>query len=428
MYFKDSSPLRVATRDKATRRAKITAIACAQLLLAPLATSAEIPLEQAIAQAVATAQISELQDATRRETKSYRQTASALPNPSLFYERETLNSSGTGPDSRETTLGIAAPLDFIWKRGARVEAAEFRGEFATLQIEDQQRHLTREVASLFAAHAANLLESERHESAHVALDRAKAVAKASVEAGDAPPTLLQRVDLAIARHAFEETRIQTELLAIETRFSALLADREAVPDSKGLTLSSTPFGNVSQAEQSALENRPDLKAAQALFAWKRSEQKAARREGFPDVSLEAAQKEDNSGRDGVFLGLSVELPIFERNQGASNIAQAETMRAEVQQAQARRLVQGEARAAFIRWQKLQENWTNLNQGDKATRNAEALLAATEASFEAGESSLLEYLDTVEAYLETAEQEIELQKALRLASIELAHVTATPIKN
>lgn len=428
MHFNNFLSLRVPTGYSATSRANLAVIACAQLLLVPLAPAADVPLKAAIGRAAEAAQIGELQNATRRETESYRQAASALPNPSLFYERETLNGSGPSSDSRETTFGLAAPLDFIWKRGTRIETAELRGEFAILQIEEQRRQLTREVGILFAQHSANLLESQRHEAAHVALDRAKAVAQASVDTGDAPPTLLQRVDLAISRHAFEENRIQTELLAIQTRFATLLADDTAEPDAASLVTQAPSFTSSSQAKQAALENRPDLKAAAALFAWKRSERKAVRREGLPEVSLEAAQREDNIGRDGVFLGLSVELPIFERNQAAANIAQAESVRAEIGHAQARRLIEGEARSAFLRWQKLDENWRHLNANIPASQNAEALLTATEASFEAGESSLLEYLDTVEAYLEAAEREIELQKALRLAAIELAYVTGTSFQN
>ena len=43
-------------------------------------------------------------------------------------------------------------------------------------------------------------------------------------------------------------------------------------------------------------------------------------------------------------------------------------------------------------------------------------------------SLLEYLDTVEAYLEAAEHEIDLARDLPLAGIELACVTATSIQS
>lgn len=413
-------------KNRSKRRAKLATFACAQLLLSPLANAEEIPLDRAIDQAIETAQIDALSDAARRETRSYRQAAAALPNPSLFYERETLDGSGTNSDSRETTFGLAAPLDFIWKRASRVEAAELRGELAQLQVENQRRELAREVATLFVAHEANQLETERHEAVHDALDRAKAVATASVATGDAPPTLLQRVELAIARHAFEENRLQSDRLAIRSQFTALLDDPAASPSLGSIAALGSAIASESQAKETALQNRPDLRAAQALVGWKQAEQKAARRERLPDVSVQAAQKEDNIGRDGVYLGLSVELPIFDRNQGASNIAAAESLRAEVAYRQIQRKVEAEASAAYLQWKALDDNWRRRAETLSVTRNAEALLVAGEASFEAGESSLLEYLDTVEAYLEAAEHEIDLQRDLRLAAIELASVTATSL--
>ena len=426
MLSQYTSPHRAFCRNRTARRAKILLIASSPFWLLDSGHSVDIPLDAAIDQAIEATQIQVLDEAARNESASYRKAASALPNPSLFYHRETLDGSPSVADSRETTFGIAAPLDFIWKRSAHIEAAELRGEVAILQSEERRRQIAREVAMLFADHAANLLERERHESAHVALDRVKDVAQATIEAGDAPPTLMQRVKVAIARHAFEENRIQSELLRIQTHLAALLSDRqEAIPTAEP-KIDAPSLKDEYAATQAALEKRPDLKAAKAVYGWKQAETAAAKREGLPDVNLEAGNKEDNAGREGVFLGLSVELPIFDKNRTATAIANAESLRAEVAYAQARRLVEGEARAAFLRWQQLKNNWDALNATKPASEQAAMLLEATAASFEAGEASLLEYLDTVEAYLEAAENEIELHKQLRLAAIELAHATATPI--
>ena len=387
-----------------------------------------LQLGEAIGLAASAAQINELSESIQQESESYLQSATALPNPSFFYERETLNGGRSLLDSREETIGLAAPLDFIWKRGSRIEAADKRGQFSILQIDEQRRQISREIAVLFVEFDANRLETDRHEAVHEALDRAKSVAQASVNAGDAAPTLLQRVDLAIARHAFEESHLQTDRLAIIGRFAALVARNEAVPDTTYLPLETLDLQSEFQAIEAARLNRPDLRAAEELLGWKQAEQEVMRKEGLPEVSLEAARKEDNAGRDGLFFGLAIELPIFEKNQAATGLATARSRQAEIAYHQARRTVDAEARSSFIRWQKLHESWLSFSTGLRVTRNAELLLNSAETSFEAGEYSLLEYLDAVESYLEAAEQEIDLQKALRLATIELAHVTATPIEN
>jgi outer membrane protein, heavy metal efflux system len=427
MYI-DFFPFCISALFNNVRRARTLFFITGTTILSASSTLAEtIRLNAAINRAFEAAQISELNESVRQETESYREAATALPNPSLFYERESLEGGPMVQDSRERTIGLSAPLDFIWKRGSRIEAAGQRGKVSLLQFEEQRRQLSREVAVLFVEFDANRLRSERHEAVHVVLDRAKFVAQASVTTGDAAPTLLQRVDLAIARHAFEENHLQSDRLSILGRFSAILASDTVEPDSASFSLESPHFQGEFQAGEAARLNRPDLKAAEALFGWKQAERDAVRREGLPEVSVEAGRKEDNAGRDGLFLGLAVELPIFERNQAASGLAAARSRQAEIAYHQAIRLVEAEARSAFNRWQKLHQNWRRLSSGLEVTRNAESLLASAEASFEAGEYTLLEYLDTVEAYLEAAEQEIELERSLRLAVIELAHATATPIK-
>lgn len=427
MHIKTLSCCESDRKNRSRRSQKLAALACVQLLMTPLATAAEISLDQAIDRAIETAQVGDLSEAARREAQSYRQAAVALPNPSLFYERETLDGSRSNSDSTETTFGFTAPLDFIWKRAARVEAAELRGELAQLQIEDQRRRLAREVAVLFVQYAALQLEIRRHEAVHSALDQANLVARASVETGDSAPTLLRRVELAMARHAFHENRLQSNSLAIQSRFSAMMGDPEASPSLDSIADLRSGILTEAHAKEKAAQNRPDLRAAQALADWKRAEQKATRREALPDVSIEAAQREDNIGRDGVYLGLSVELPIFDRNQWASNLAASESLRAEVAYRQIKRNVEAEASAAYVRWKTLDENWHHFAGTLGVTQNAEDLLVAAEASFEAGEYNLLEYLDTVEAYLEAAENEIGLQRDLRLAAIELASATATTLQ-
>jgi outer membrane protein TolC len=82
--------------------------------------------------------------------------------------------------------------------------------------------------------------------------------------------------------------------------------------------------------------------------------------------------------------------------------------------------------AYNRWKQLSENRKMSGLANQASRDASLLLEAIEASFEAGEASLLDYLDVVDAYLSISEEEVQLEHRLRLAAIDLAYSTGTPI--
>lgn len=394
------------------------------LSLCPFATATAISLHDAVEKAIALGRYEELTDAARRESDGHLRVARSFPNPSLFYERESLGNS-TG-DFRETTVGVDVPLEFIWKRAALINAAESRREIAEVQLDDQRRQVVREVTSLFVEHAATTEEALRHESAHDVLERARRFALAATQEGDAPGSLLRRVELSIARHSIEEAEIKARLQKIQLHLASLVGIDDVSPASGDLVLDHLDFTSAADAREAALAGRPDLKVAAMLLGWRRAEQRVARNEGRPSASFRAGHKQDNSGRDGYLIGLSVELPIFDRNEGGARVAEADVIRAEIAHERARRIVEAEAKSAYLRWKQRREDWDRL-AAQEPTSNAEAFFRTTAASFEEGESSLIEYLDAVETYLEAWEDEIQLRKAERQAAIDLAYVTAANIQ-
>lgn len=394
------------------------------LSLCPFATATGITLNDAVERAIALGRYEELSDAARREADGRLRSARSLPNPSVFYERESLGDSAG--DLRETTVGVAVPLEFIWKRAARIDAAESRSEIAGVQLEDQRRQVVREVANLFVEHAATTEEALRHESAHDVLERARLYALAATREGDAPRSLLRRVELSIARHSFEDAEIQARLQEIQSHLASLVGVEDVTPASGDLVLDALDFTSAAAAQETALAGRPDLRVAAMLLDWRRAELRVARNEGRPSASLQAGHRADNSGRDGFVVGLTLEVPIFDRNEGGAQVAEANVIRAEVAHGRARRVVEAEARSAYFRWKQRREDWERLT-AQESSSNAEALLRTTLGGFEEGESSLIEYLDAVETSLEAWEDEIQLRKAKRQAAIALVYATAVNIQ-
>lgn len=387
----------------------------------PFAAATEIGLYDAIERAAAVERIDALDDAAMREAEGRRRAAGAIPNPSLFAERESLGTAGD--NFRETTIGVSFPVDFLWKRSARIDAAESRAEITALRLEERRRRIERELASLFIDYASAFDESRKYATAHEALARAHRVAHAASREGDAPETLLRRVNLALTRHRFEEAEIEARLLELRFRLGSLLDLDEVTPEPDLPPLAPPAFSSASNAEESALARRPDLKASALTVEWMRAEERLARGEARPSASIQAAHKDDHTGRDGYLIGLTVELPVFDRNQGRTQVAAVDLSRAQIAHQRARRIVVAEVQGAYFRWLQLREHWEHLDTLEPEG-NAEALLQSTGAAFEAGEASLLEYLDVVETYLDLWHDRIQMQKALRQAAAELIHVTAS----
>ena len=283
---------------------------------------ATVTLDQAIQMAVQhnhnmLALVTTVQQAEAEET-----TANLRPNPSLFADWEylPLNHSSQSTeylhDSTEGDLGLSYLLERGKKRQHRLQAAKDVTAQTRSQVADAERGLTFNVASLFVN--AQLAES--------ALELAEKDLK----------SFQQTVDLSELRYnkgAISEDdylKIKLQLLQFETdEQQAELAKLQALSDLRQLLGYESvppdydvagPFdyqplkGNLEDFQLKALQNRPDLRAAQQGVAAAKSQYELQRAIGKQDVTVQGNYSHVNGINAASFYG-SIPLPIFNRNQG-----------------------------------------------------------------------------------------------------------------
>jgi len=283
---------------------------------------ATVTLDQAIQMAVQhnhnmLALVTTVQQAEAEET-----TANLRPNPSLFADWEylPLNHSSQNTeylhDSTEGDLGLSYLLERGKKRQHRLQAAKDVTAQTRSQVADAERGLTFNVASLFVN--AQLAES--------ALELAEKDLK----------SFQQTVDLSELRYnkgAISEDdylKIKLQLLQFETdEQQAELAKLQALSDLRQLLGYESvppdydvagPFddqplkGNLEDFQLKALQNRPDLRAAQQGVTAAKSQYELQRAIGKQDVTVQGNYSHVNGINAASFYG-SIPLPVFNRNQG-----------------------------------------------------------------------------------------------------------------
>lgn len=400
----------------------IISLSVASILAGYIPLSAEpISYKQALERALAAADLTSLEVAASEAGQARVEQAKSLPNPSLFVQHEYLGRSSGIDESDETITGFSTSLDFIWKRGARVEAAERQGEIAQLQVADQKRHIAHKVARLYVSHAAVSQELEELSRAVSALERALTMAEALVENGDAPASSKRRIELAMQQHRMERVELQARQKQILSELSVLTAMPDATPQGF-VSAGNLPMGNLQDAIATAMEARPDLQLAAAMHRWLDSEADLARAEGRPEASLDLGYKTDDTGRDGGYIGIEVELPIFKESRAPVHLARAESRCAEINYKQARRIIEAEVSTAYQRLDSLEA--LAASTSDYANAENEPYLTSSTAAFAAGEISLVEYLDTVRAYLEASRSQVYFKEQRQRALVELAHATSS----
>lgn len=280
-------------------------------LLATHAAAPPLTLASAVQQALA--QHPDLA-AARREIEAAQgalDQAGAYQNPALSVELEDLRQG-----RRTTTMVLSQPFELGGKRAARVTAAERAVDVARAQLQARQSDLQ---ASVTAAFFDALIAQEGVRLAQAALALAHTGSQAAgkrVVAGKVSPVEETRAKLAESGVRLELLQAQGALQIALQQLRALTVrstDLQAV-DGTALAL---PTPLAPQAIEDRIANAPALQQAQLEVRRLGALADLESRKSVPDITLSAGIKRaQDSGSSQAVIGISVPLPVFDRNRGA----------------------------------------------------------------------------------------------------------------
>lgn len=237
--------------------------------------------------------------------------------------------------------------------------------------------------------------------------------KNQVEQGNtakAEYTRLKAQELEINKNMLELTRqsdeVQKELrmlLRIDPTFSITISDEELVKDAmlyEALV--------IDQIMDKAKENRPDYKLAlleeeyaNRLLSYEKSKR-------VPDMTFGVSYDRNGSTMlDFVGVGLSFDLPIFDRHKGDIKKAQINIENARIRQENTRVAIENEI---ILAHKSLQQAIHFMEKIEPDYEDElDLLLANYTKSFSSKNLSMLEYFDFIDAYLENKKIILEAQK-------------------
>jgi outer membrane protein, heavy metal efflux system len=342
---------------------------------------------------------------TIQQSQAEEITANLRPNPTLFSDWEYLPLSSSAQntqylhDSTEADLGLGYLIERGKKRQHRLQAAKDITAQTRSLVADNERGLTFNVASLFVN--VQLAEST--------LELAEKDLK----------SFQQTVDLSELRYkagAISEDdylKIKLQLLQFETDLQqAQLARVQALSDLRQLlgyeSVSADydvagPFdyqplkGNLDDFQMKALQNRPDLRAAQQGVTAANSQYELQKAIGKVDVTVQGNYSHVNGINAATFYG-SIPLPIFNRNQGEI----ARTRFAITQAQEQEKATNGQALTD------VRDAYEGVRTNDKVVtlyrsgylEVAQKDLDISQYAYQRGAASLLDFLDAERSYRAT----------------------------
>ncbi len=316
--------------------------------------------------------------------------AGAFPNPALVGRMESAPFSGGTTSNAEYVAGLSQRLPIGGRLGAagdaeRLEAERLRREHDLRLLEVRSRVHGAYATALFAAEVARL-QAELLEFSR----RAVTVARARRDAGDATVNEIARVEMEEARGRLEADKARGLRELAFVALAAALGDPAFRIESVEGRLETALEMPTLESILASLEAGPHEALGRANVDAARARVDLAKVERIPDVTLDLFYRRLQDTQTNAFdVGISVPLPVFDRNQGRIHAAEAERREAEG----LARATRGEAvrrvREAHV---KLSEamNRARLAKEDILPR-AETILKTAEARYSGGDLGLTEVL-------------------------------------
>jgi cobalt-zinc-cadmium efflux system outer membrane protein len=202
-----------------------------------------------------------------------------------------------------------------------------------------------------------------------------------------------------------------------------------------------PLPPLAEATRAALQTRPDLQAVQAMETLAAAQIEQARAGGRIDASVSAGYGRNNFGFpvngitdtgqlrpvQDVFhsfkFGVTFELPVRNRNQGAIEAAAANLSAAGTRREFAELTIRREVAAAFARYQSAARASEIFRVGVRDQANAN--LQVVRQTYELGARNLIDYLIEQRRYIELENEFIDAQLAVYAARVEILRATNAP---
>jgi cobalt-zinc-cadmium efflux system outer membrane protein len=348
--------------------------------------------------------------------------AGALPNPELELLRE-----GERADTRTTTAQLAIPFELGGKRAARIDAARQDGRLAALELAALRTQLRADTAAAFHEVVA---ATERRRMAQELAELAASAADATqrrVEAGKSSPVDATRARVAHAGARIDLVQAERELESARIRLAALWGGDPRTLEVQVPATLELPRAVPLEQLLARLEEAPDLQRARLRIGQREALARVEQSRRMPDVNLiVGTRREGRDERNQAVVGVSLPLPLFNRNQGAVREALRRVDQARDEREAEQLRVRAELSQAHARLSAALEEATLI--ASDILPGAEQAYRAARRGFEAGKFGFLDVLDAQRTLFQSKNQYLNAVAESRRAQADIARITGAAQEN
>ncbi len=380
--------------------------------------------------------------AARKEIEAARalvKQARLRANPSVEFSRQ----EQIGGSDNDTMIAGSLPLELGGRRRTRVNVAEAELNLREKEVADRERLLAAEVRAKFGESLAQTLKLKLIEDLLASALQGFRLVQARVTEGKTAPLEenMTLVEVNRLRSMRETETGRTEIAFLELRNLLGMKPEEPLRLRGDFTNLVSLFPLLSEATQQALQSRPDLLAMQAMENLAQTQIEQARAGGRIDASVNAGYGRNNfsfpvngitdAGQirpvQGIFhsfkFGVTLEIPVLNRNQGAIEAAVATRQAAQTRREFAELVVRREVASAFALYESSARAMEIFRIGVRGQANEN--LNVVRQTYELGARNLIDYLIEERRFIEIENEFIDAQLKVYAARIEILRATNAP---
>ena len=359
--------------------------------------------------------------------------AKLFENPVISLEQNVYNRLNGKYFDRgkegEAVVEIEQLIYIAGQRNKRVRVEKLNKEMAIHQFEEVLRTLKSELNSKFI----ELYYTEKSLSIYDKeieyLQQLLEVMKEQNDKGNISLLEKSRIQALLLSLQQERNETSNQLISLQGDMKLLLGLNasetfEPVFDEsvlKQIDITSIPFIELNNR----LAERPDLKMARTNIQASRANVSLQKSLAFPEVSLKGSYDRAGNFCDNYFaIGLSISIPVFNRNQGNIKSARLSVLQNTSREELTRKQAEKELFTSYARLEKAVKLYNSSNY--ELERDFETIIDGVNTNFRKRNISLLEFIDYYQAYKETCLQLYQTQKDVFLAMEEINTVTGSDV--
>lgn len=358
----------------------------------------------------------------REATDGIKVQAATRPNPYVSTSiQDTRNAT------RQTTLQLNQEIELGGKRAARIEAADAFYSRSDAELATKQAEIHANVVAAFyevlVAQERVALAKSSVEIGELALD----AASKRVKAGKSSPVEQTKSSVAAATAKIELVQATTQLSNSRKRLSALWADNTPGFDRVTGDVTNIPAVNTLENLAPLIDSAPTIKLAKFEISARKAITEIERSKAIPNITISLGMVDNREiGLNQALLGLSIPIPVFDRNQGNVQEAISRKYKAEDELIALRNKIQTNLTTQYEKLSAARQ--ASLSLQNDILPNAQSAFDAANRGFSLGKFNFLDVLDAQRTLYQAKSQYINALLEAHQAIAEIERILGAVVEH